>query len=79
MVDYNNKPCLLVHHRMEASMRNKTHEVVVCFDDKDIVACSCSCKVGGWKDHRIIFVHVLPVLYHMTLILFDGMAEHVIC
>jgi hypothetical protein len=78
IVDYNNKPCLLVHHRMEASMRNETHDVVVCFDDENIVACSCSCKVGGWKDHRIICVHVLPVIYQITLLLFDGMAEHVI-
>jgi hypothetical protein len=57
IVTYNNEPCILVHHRMEASMRQISYKVMVCFNKEDIVACSCECKVVDGRNTNTLCTH----------------------
>jgi hypothetical protein len=59
-------------------MKQDSFNVCVCFSTNKVVLCSCTCKVGAQLKQKIICVHVLPVLYQMTLLLFNGLAEHVL-
>jgi hypothetical protein len=76
---HNHKPCLLVHHRIRASMRQITYDISVAFDDEEIIACTCGCKSGGEGQQKIVCVHILPVIYEITLLLFDGLADNIVC
>ena len=51
-------------------------QVVVC--NEGIVACRCSCKAGSQGCNRHVDVHVLPVLYQLTLFLIECLAEHLL-
>jgi hypothetical protein len=75
IVLYEEQPALLLHHRVKASMKDQLYEVSVCFTEKTIISCQCSCKIGAMELERVMCVHVLPVIYQMTLMLFDGLAD----
>ena len=45
---------------------------------KKIIATRCQCHAGGEKEERVVCVHNLPLLYQLTLLLDDGLAEHLL-
>jgi DDE superfamily endonuclease len=59
-------------------MKHEIYNVKVCFNKEKLVLCTCDCKAGGEKEEKIVCVHVLPVLYQLTLLLFDGLADSII-
>jgi hypothetical protein len=78
VVTYAGATCLLVHHEVLASMKQQSYAVFVCFSAKQLVACRCTCQAGCQGQERVMCVHILPVLYQITLLLFEGLAEHAI-
>jgi hypothetical protein len=78
VVLYQEKPCFLIHHRIHASMKDDCYDVVVCFNAEMIVACSCGCKAGGETRDRIMCVHILPIIYQMCMLCFDGWADNIV-
>jgi hypothetical protein len=78
IVLYDNDPCFFVHHRVRASMRNEVYDADVCFDNKNIVGCGCNCKAGGENKEKVVCVHIPPIIYQMSLLLFDGLADNII-
>jgi hypothetical protein len=78
VVNYSGAATLLVHHQVIASMKQQSYKVSACFSAKNLVACSCTCKAGCHQGpERVMCVHILPVLYQITILLFEGMAEHI--
>ena len=59
-------------------MKNSTYDVVVAFTSNTVVACSCTCKAGSNNNEKIICVHILPVIYQMTQIMFQGLNQHLL-
>jgi hypothetical protein len=75
---YDNKLSFVVHHRVKALMRSEVYDVSVGFDDERIICCGCKCKAGGENKEKIICVHVLPVIYQISLLCYDGLADNIV-
>jgi hypothetical protein len=78
VVEYQDEPRLLLNHIVRSSMKQDEYKVSVCFSEETIVSCSCDCRVGSIGTGRVLCVHVLPVIYQMTLLLFDGLADNLL-
>jgi hypothetical protein len=78
VVYYNNQVSLQFSQVIRASMKKDKYKVKVTFNNSGIVCCGCDCKAGGYNNDKIICVHILPVLLQYTILLFDGLAEHVL-
>ncbi|MCU0329087.1 MAG: hypothetical protein MUE53_08855, partial [Chitinophagales bacterium] len=55
------------------------YKTSVMFGSEGIIGCKCDCKAGSYNDKKIICVHILPVLLQFTVLLFDGLSEHLLC
>jgi hypothetical protein len=51
-------------------------QVLIC--SEGIAACRCSCKAGSHGCNRHVDVHILPVLYQLTLFLIECLSEHLL-
>jgi hypothetical protein len=78
IVLYNNKPSILVHHQVCALMKSNEYSTSMCFNDEDMIACKCECKAGCEGNGRVLCVHVLPLIYQITHLLFDGLADNIL-
>jgi hypothetical protein len=61
-----------------ASMKNDVYKTGIVATAKDILCCKCSCKCGSDGKERIVCVHNLPLLFLLTLLLFEDLAEHML-
>lgn len=50
----------------------------VIFTKDVIVSCTCTCKCGSHDDQRVVCVHILPIIYKITLLMYRGLAEHML-
>jgi hypothetical protein len=78
VIKYKDKTGLLLQQKVRASMRANIYDTQVIFTRNEIVACSCTCQSGDQNDQRIVCVHVLPIIYKITLLLYRGLAEHLL-
>jgi hypothetical protein len=69
---------LTITHKVRASMKQDVYDVIACFNNKTVLACQCSCKCGSNQEEKIMCIHILPVMYQVSLFLYDGLGEHVL-
>ena len=62
-----------------ASMKNSVYCSEIAVTPTKILCCKCSCHCGSQGNERVICVHNLPLLFLLTLLLFDGLAENMLC
>jgi hypothetical protein len=67
---------MTLHHTVKASMKNDVYSIKVCFTKEELVSCNCTCKAGAFGIERVLCVHILPVLYSVTQLMFDGLSAH---
>jgi hypothetical protein len=48
------------------------------FTAEDFIACQCACRCGAEKDERVLCVHPLALLLDLGLVLFEGLAQHIL-
>jgi hypothetical protein len=65
-------------NEIPASMKNEVYKVKVACTKRKLLACECDCKSGGKDKERITCVHCLPVCLQLSLLLMDGLAEHIL-
>ena len=68
---------MTMHHNMYASFKSERYETSVAFRKDAIVACKCGCPAGAElreKHDKHVDVHVVPVIYLLVLLLFEGLA-----
>jgi hypothetical protein len=70
--------CLVLEHQVRASMKTDVYDVIACFNMDTISACQCSCKCGSNDDERVLCIHILPAVYQIALLIFDGLGEHLL-
>jgi hypothetical protein len=68
---------LSLHHQVKASMRQEIYQIQVAFTSSGLVTCSCNCKAGSMGEEQIVCVHILPVLFQLTQVLYFGMSQHI--
>ena len=44
----------------------------------DLVCYKCSCNIGSTGNERVVCVHILPVLYLLSMLLSGGLAQHIL-
>jgi len=79
IIQYQEKVGLLLAHTMSPSYHQDViYHPVAAFTIDDLLAASddSECKAGPTVSCRHICVHILPLLLLLTLLLFDGLAEH---
>ena len=69
---------LLLENDVPASMKDAQYKVKCAFTKDKLLACKCQCHAGGDKNQRVVCVHTLPVIYQLTMLLDDGLAEHLL-
>jgi hypothetical protein len=78
IVKYEEEVGLCLRHKVKASMKINVYDVMVCFTRTKIVCCSCTCKAGSSGCEKILCVHILPVVYQYSMLLYDGLSEHLL-
>ncbi len=73
---YENEVAMTIIHHVKASMKSDVYAVQVSCTKTQLVGCTCTCKAGASGAERVVCVHILPVLYSVTQLLFDGLAGH---
>ena len=61
-----------------ASMNKKVYECGVVATANDILCCQCSCQCGSKGKEKQVCVHILPLLFLLTILLFEDLAEHML-
>lgn len=61
-----------------ASMKKKVYQTGTVATAKDILCCKCTCQCGSQNDQRIVCVHNFPLLFLLTLLLFEALAENIL-
>ena len=84
-----NKTAKLIVHQGEvgihlsseipASMKRSVYISEIAVTPTKILCCKCSCHCGGQGNERILCVHNLPLLFLLTTLLFDALAENLLC
>ena len=71
---------LVLNNKISASMKDNMYNATVAFSNSSIIAASCDCVAGGGcnANERVVCVHILPLIYQLTLLLDDGLAEHLL-
>ena len=62
-----------------ASMKSSVYCSEIAVTPTKLLCCKCSCHCGGQGKERILCVHNLPLLFLLTSLLFDGLAENMLC
>ena len=73
-----NKVGIVLQNNIPASMKSNIYDVEVAVTKDDLMACRCDCQSGGTGNERVACVHVLPVLYQLTMLLYGGLAQHIL-
>ena len=63
---------------MPASMKKMTYYPSIAATSNDILCCKCTCICGSQEDQQVVCVHNIPLLFLLTLLLFDHLAEHML-
>ena len=84
-----NKTAKLIVHQGEVgihlsleipvSMKNSVYCSKIAVTPTKILCCKCSCYCGGQGNERILCVHNLPLLFLLTTLLFDALADNLLC
>ena len=82
--EYRDEIVISADHEIKASMKDKLYKNVCAFTKLGVLCCACDCPSGattksGKKLSKHMCVHCLPNLFHHTLFLFSGLAEHFLC
>ena len=63
---YENRIVLVLKHTVKSSMKNDLYNVELAFNIENIIACSCTCKAGACNNERVLYVHILPILFQLS-------------
>jgi SWIM zinc finger len=69
---------LHLQHQVKASMKNDAYQVQLAFSTSDLIACRCTCRAGSMGTEKIVCVHILPVLFQIGQLMFQGMSEQIL-
>ena len=61
-----------------ASMKKQVYECGVVATAQDILCCQCGCQCGSKGTEKQVCVHILPLLFLLTILLFEDLAEHML-
>ena len=74
-----NKLGFSFRHCVSASMKNYMYETHTIATENDILMSKCTCKAGRSGNERVLCVHSLVPLFHLTLLLTGGyLAQHIL-
>lgn len=79
VVEYGKTIGIHISHCIKASMKKDVYKVKLSLTSTDILAVSCTCKAGSCKDEKVICVHILPCILQLSILLYDGLSEHLLC
>ena len=60
-------------------MKASVYRSEVVVTPTKIICCKCTCHCGSQGSERIICVHILPLLFLLTSLLFEALAENLLC
>jgi hypothetical protein len=63
---------------IRASMKNQAYIVELIVTATELKATHCTCKAGGCRKDRVACVHSAVVLLLLTILLYDGLADHIL-
>ena len=79
VVSYDNKIGSYMESKPRSSMTNNIYTIRIFFTTEKAVKYSCTCSAGSCSnDKKSIFVHVLPVLYQLTMLMFEDLAVNLL-
>jgi len=67
-----------IHSSIPASMKKNIYNAGVVATADAILCCKCTCQCGSQNKERILCVHILPLLFLLSLLLFEDLAEHML-
>lgn len=72
------KAGILLQNKVQASMKSTAYNTYAAFTATELIACKCSCPCGGEGNERIVCVHILPLIFQLSLLLVEGLAENIL-
>ena len=72
----NGSVSLLLKNLIPVSMKNNIYNIFVLFTAMDLISYECDCQYGEIRSEAVICVHILPLLFQLTILLVEGMAQN---
>ena len=83
--DTDKNTAIRIKKKVKPSMKAILYDTEVCFNHDSLIACSCTCKAGCRTNslsklgtERNFCTHGASILMGLSLLLFDGLAEHLL-
>ena len=78
VLDKNGEVVIRLGSQVPASMRKDMYETEVVATSTKLLCCKCSCPCGSNDDERIVCIHILVVLYLLSMLLIEDLTEHML-
>ena len=59
-------------------MKSDIYTTTAAYTSNDLLVVECSCKGDSKGDDAVFCVHMLPIPYKVTMVLLEGLAEHIL-
>jgi len=59
-------------------MKAAKYNTYAVFSSQGLIACKCNCQCGAAGGEAIVCVHILPLIFQLTLLLVEGLAENIL-
>ena len=67
-----------MNNLVPASMNQNKSDVLLAFSSDELMACKCDYKYRGEGGQKIICVHILPIIFQLSLLVVEGLAENIL-
>ena len=68
----------VIESQVPASMKKNVYNTTVAYTADDLLAVRCNCKSGSKSSDKVVCVHILPIAYKVTQLLYEDLAEHIL-
>jgi hypothetical protein len=69
---------MAIESRVPASMKDDIYTSTAVFTKDDLLCVECNCKSGSKGEDKVVCVHILPIVYKVTQLLYEDLAEHIL-
>ena len=59
-------------------MKKAQYKTSAALTAKELLGCQCDCQCSGKDKEKIVCVHILPLIFQLSLLLMEGLAENIL-
>lgn len=69
---------MAIEAHVPALVKDNIYTATAVFMGDNLLCAECNCKSGSKDDDKVVCIHILPILYKLTQLLYEDLAEHIL-